>query len=72
MKEQITKAIEYLKAISLKKPDDFRVEEAGGRRIVLSYREDDRSYFWQDRIYKEFDFDPGGNVISMKSFNPKP
>lgn len=74
MKEQIEKAIEYLKKVSIKEPIDIRVEEIETGRIVLSFETDDSSYLYSKRIYKEFNFNKelgDSSIKSMISFNLK-
>lgn len=66
-KKMIKKAIDYLRSVSIKEPIKYQVEEIGKDRIVLSYVEKGKEYFWQDRIYKEFNF-KNNQVFSMKKF----
>ena len=55
-KEQIEKAIGYLKAVSIFEPKEIWVEEIEAFRVVLSFKNGGQDYIWQERIFKEFRF----------------
>lgn len=64
--EEIKKAVQYLKSVSLTEVIEIRVEEIEFGRIVLSFREKNL-YVCSDRIIKEFIFE-NGEVIKMQNW----